>query len=182
MLGQALTIHTQINSIGQAAIFTFLALSITVATYRIYLRIMAVGRLVVDDYFMIVAVLCFAVSVGVTQWNRDLLYLQMTMALLGGDMPNDPEILLRMVDLNKMDTAQYMLEWTAIYCVKFSYLFFFQNLVKRIRIMEIWWRIVLVIMTAAAIPTICLSLWVCPHYDMSFMGKSVLRIYSYLSC
>ena len=120
---------------------------------------------------MIVAVLAFAASVGVTQYTRDLLYLQMAIAMVGGQVQAGSDYAIQLESLGKLDSAQYMLEWLAIYCVKFSYLFFFRHLVSRIRLLEIWWKVLLGLLIAVSLPTIFLSLWVCPHYDESYLGE-----------
>ena len=122
---------------------------------------------------MIAAVIFFAASTGVTQATRDLDYLQMSVdigiTLPDFDFPN------KMLLYTKLNTAEYMLQWACIFCVKFSYIFFFRPLTSRIRPLQIWWWIMVTIVTPAALVTICLAPWVCPYFDMTFLQKCVLN-------
>ena len=50
---------------------------------------------------------------------------------------------------HKVNVIYVVLTWTALFAVKYSFLFFFQPLVSRIRPLTIWWRGVLVFTTLA---------------------------------
>ena len=155
----------------QASIFIFLGIAIIVASIRIYLRIKAFRKLNVDDCFMVAAVILFAASTGATQASRDLMYLQMFVDT-GNTIP-DFTFPSKMLLYTKLNTAEYMLQWSCIYCVKFSYVFFFLPLTSRIRVLRIWWWILVAVMVPAASVTVFLAPWVCSHYDMSFFGHCV---------
>lgn len=116
---------------------------------------------------MIAAVIFFAASTGVTQATRDLDYLQMSVAV-GITLP-DSTFQMKMLLYTKFNTAEYMLQWASIFCVKFSYIFFFRPLTSRIRPLQIWWWIVVAIVTPAALVTTCLAPWVCPYFGMDFL-------------
>jgi hypothetical protein len=152
----------------QVSIFVFLAIAILVVVYRTFLRIKTFGRLGLDDIFMIIAVVLFAGSTGITQSARDLNYLQLNVNL--GRTPPPADFAVRMLLNNKLNTAEATLQWSTIFMVKFSYMLFFRPLTSRLRFLQIWWWAIIGILTPSFIVIIAVSIWVCGYFDMSFIG------------
>ena len=117
------------------------------------------------------AVVFFTASCGTTEAARDLDFIQMEVnsgaALPTPDFPN------QMLLYNKLDTAESILQWSTIFAVKFSYMLFFRPLISRVRFLEIWWWCVMAVLIPAAIAAVAMSIYVCPYYDMSFLGNQI---------
>ena len=148
-------------------------MAVVVAGGHLFLRIRTSHRLGLDDAFLIAAVVLFAGSVGLTQRARDLDFIQMDVNTgVAFPSPTFPEDMLL---YNKLDTAESMLQWSAIYAVKFSYLLFFRPLISRVKFLETWWWCVMGIVIPSALACVFMSLWVCPYFDFSFLGQFTVK-------
>ena len=153
----------------QASIFTFLGIAIFVASGRLFLRFRTFRRVGVDDAFLIAAVVIFAASCGITQSVKNLTYEQLDVNTERAPPPRT--FAYDMLMYNKLNTAESILQWLAIYSVKFSYLLFFRPLIRRIRYLEIWWWCVLALLVPAGLVSTFMAIWMCPYYDLSFLRK-----------
>lgn len=130
---------------------------------------------------MVVALVCFAASAGLTQAARDLTYIQMDVNT--GRMPPPPDFVEKMLMFVKLNTAESMLQWSTIFAVKFSYMIFFRPLISRVQVLtsstgfrlvtlRTWWWIVMGILIPSAAIIIFMAIYVCGVFDMTFICES----------
>ena len=78
-----------------------------------------------------------------------------------------PDFLSILFRYHKTSVTYFVLAHTTIFAVKFSYLFFFHILVRRVRKMMIYWWTVLAILVVAWAVTISVSIFLpCPYFDI----------------
>ncbi|MCJ1245147.1 hypothetical protein MMC30_002348 [Trapelia coarctata] len=154
-----------------AIIFVFLIIAIAAAAARTILRVRQSRRLELDDVFLILAIVTLCAFVGVIYSVKDLLYFSVYLAL-GLEDPGYP--LSASFDFEKafayygqMDEAASLLIWTSIFAVKFSFVFFFRKLTRRVRGIEIWWRIVVAALVPCALTCMFLGFSICPQLNCS---------------
>ena len=126
-------------------------------------------RLEIDDVFLILAIVTLSAFVGVIYSVRDLMYLTVYLSL-GVKDPN--YTLDRTFNPQKsfayygtMDEAASVLVWTSIFAIKFSFVFFFRKLTRRVRGIEIWWWVVMVALIPSALICMFLGFIICPTLD-----------------
>ena len=123
-------------------------LAVVFAIGRIAIRLRYQKSLAVDDAFLIFAVVCLIVALGLLFACTSSMY--MLEALITND-PNatiPPDIFDQVEWFRKLSTAFLVLSFTAIFAVKFSFLFLFKALIRNVRKMKIYWWTVLVTTTA----------------------------------
>ena len=123
---------------------------------------------------MIAAVIFFAGSAGVSQAVRDLLYFQMDVTL--GRMLPPPDFADKMLMYTKLNAAEGVLQWSTIFAVKFSYMIFFRPLISRVRVLEIWWWVVLVILVPCAGIAMFMGIYVCAVFNSGVFSMHFLFI------
>lgn len=124
-------------------------LSVIFAIGRIAIRLRYQKSLAIDDAFLIFAVVCLIVALGLLFACLSSTYL--LEALITGD-PNviiPADIIDQVQWFRKLSTAFLVLTFTTIFAVKFSFLFLFKSLIRNVRNMNIYWWIVVV--TTAAV-------------------------------
>ncbi|MCJ1372174.1 hypothetical protein MMC20_003396 [Loxospora ochrophaea] len=108
-------------------IFTFLGVAILAAASRTILRIRQFHSIDVDDGFLILSVIAFSAGTGVVYLARDTMYLQSEVMLHMVDPATIPNFRDQMLYSQKLNESSSVLIWTAIFAVKFSFVFFFQT-------------------------------------------------------
>lgn len=66
----------------------------------------------------------------------------------------------------KLSDTYYVMTWTAIFAVKFSFLFFFRVLIRRVRAITLYWQIVSVVTVLVWVYCIAGSFIICPYFDI----------------
>lgn len=141
------------------------------AAARTAIRVYKFRQVFVDDYFLFLAVATLIASTIIFFWMLPSLYA--FAAISAG---------LELLSVDYIDSATKtanvafaaeVLAWTTLFAVKFSFLFFFRNLIRRLRDLEILWWCVLVICVPVAVVCICLPFIECPY-----VGKTVLGSFS----
>lgn len=137
------------------------------ATARTVIRIRIFRRVFADDYFLFLAVASLIASTGIFFWAVPSLYT--FAAVSAGLEPITVDYINSATKTANIAYAPELLAGTTVFAVKFSFLFFFRNLIRRLRDLEILWWCVLVICVPVAVVCICLPFIECPY-----VGKSVL--------
>lgn len=137
------------------------------ATARTVIRIHIFRRVFADDYFFFLAVASLIASTGLFFWVVPSLYT--FAAVSAGLEPITVDYINSATKTANIAYAPLLLVWTTVFAVKFSFLFFFRNLIRRLRDLEILWWCVLVICVPVAVVCICSPFIECPY-----VGKSVL--------
>lgn len=133
----------------QVASIVLFVLSVIFAIGRIAIRLRYQKSLAIDDAFLIFAVVCLIVALGLLFACLSSTYL--LEALITGD-PNviiPADIIDQVQWFRKLSTAFLVLTFTTIFAVKFSFLFLFKSLIRNVRNMNVYWWIVVV--TTAAV-------------------------------
>ncbi|KAI9810499.1 MAG: hypothetical protein M1826_003604 [Phylliscum demangeonii] len=144
----------------RAVLGTLFGLAIIAAVVRTVHRLRSHRRLFVDDLFLLIACIFLTASTIILYQTTTLTYRPFWSWLAGGPQ----ELLKNVVSYEQLHFAYLFITWTAIFAVKFSFLFFFQVLVERIRYMTIYWRIVLGTTIIAFCLCVCEPAIECPHF------------------
>ena len=73
---------------------------------------------------------------------------------------------LSFLQFHILNAAYLILVYTTIFFVKFSFLFFFRNLVRRFRKMMIyWWTVLAIMIVVWPVTFIAGAILPCPHFD-----------------
>lgn len=127
----------------QVASIILFVLSVIFTIGRVIIRLRYQKSLAVDDAFLIFAVVCLCVAIGL------LFAFLSSMYLLEALITDDPNatIPIDIIDqvewFRALSTAFLVLTFTTIFAVKFSFLFLFKALIRNVRKMNIfWWTVV----------------------------------------
>jgi hypothetical protein len=157
----------------QATIATFLALALIVAISRIIVRVHKFRRVYADDYFLFLAVSTLIASNALFFAALPDLYLFAAVAA-GQSLP-PKNFIQAAADTATFAIAAEILSWTTIFAVKFSFIFYFRTLVRRLPRLTVWWRIVIAICVLLAIVSICGALIVCPYVGSEILCQFPLK-------
>ncbi|OJD32393.1 uncharacterized protein BKCO1_3800015 [Diplodia corticola] len=127
------------------AIWVMCSLALLTVGARIAMRFITRRKLFLDDYFLLMAIPCVVVATSVLQWGAEGLFAYkalMSNAAIVLDA-NDLEKLVRVSIVTSIfvDTS-----WTAIFCVKFSFLALFRVLIKNVstHLSRYFWCVVVI--------------------------------------
>ena len=138
------------------------------ATARTVIRVQKFRRVFVDDYFFFLAVVCLIASNGIYFWMVPSVY---NFAAMPARLEPLPAGFIKSATLANIAYLPEDLAWTTVFAVKFSFLFFFLNLIRRLRNLKILWWCVLVVCVPVAIVCICMPYMVCPYLGKSALGS-----------
>lgn len=139
---------------------TFLSIAVIAAISRTVIRVYKFRRLYVDDYFLFLAVAALISSLGLFASLPGLYLLE---SFVTGKVLPPFNLLQIAIDIATYATTAAIMGQTAIFAVKFSFLFYIRTLVKRKHNLTIWWWCVFVVCVPAAFTTIFGTLIVCPY-------------------
>ena len=150
------------NQISTAVLLAVCLISVAA---RFYVRFGVQKQISVDDGFLVVALCCLISAMTIMYTvTVDRMYLAeaLTLGLPDADLP--PDFLQQAFHFQKWVTVTLMLVWCAIMAVKFSFLFFFRNLINRIRPLIIYWWVITVYNVAVLGYGVTVYYLACPHY------------------
>ena len=157
--------HTNVFKGVAAALF---ALAIIVAVVRITLRQRSPNcqRVPIDDVFLCLA--CIFLCVGTSLFYALMPCLYAVESGVNGFSltSSSPDAEHRLLWLQNMVLAYQVMTWSAIFCVKASFLCFFRRLVDRLRPMLILWRTVAGLTTFSYIVIFCDLFVGCPDFNI----------------
>lgn len=120
-----------------------------------------------DDAFVLFAYVSFIVGTILLYKTFHAAYL-FQLAQLNFDIRIIPNYAIGEIEwFQRMEYAYLAMTWGTIYSVKFSFLCFFRLLVKRLRRMVIYWRIVLVITSIACCFCLAEIFFACPKFGVA---------------
>ena len=143
----------------------FYSVSIAVTSARLTLRVQDQKRLQPDDYLLLLACACLTAASAVLTWGLPSVYRVLALSIdpLRVGVPAD---LLGLVHEFQVILYVYIpLTWTAIYAAKFSYLYFFRQLVDRVRPLVLYWRAVAALTSVAGLLCVLQAFISCPYVD-----------------
>ena len=116
-------------------------------------------RLQIDDCFLLGACACLTGATLLTFIKFSDLYFAEEFGLNVGRLPIPDDIFQRIYSYEDLYYSAPVLAWTAIYFVKFAYLYFFRVLVNRVRKLKIF-RSILLVVAAISWPVCVISVYI----------------------
>jgi hypothetical protein len=136
-----------------------------------------------DDGFLVFSFICLTVDMALQLRYIDMLYFSEALALGMKDLYMPIDIISQALFMRKLFNTCNVLYWVSVSCVKFSILFFFRQLISRVRgpLMTYWW-VVLLGCAALAVYGTVVPFMACPTYDIERSRKPpLLRCLFHLS-
>ena len=137
---------------------------------RMGIRFYKMERLHIDDYFLIIAILSLISSFGLFVSGIPNLFL--FNSVLAGQAPLPPNLIQLTTNTAVWFMVGQTLAWTAVYAVKFSFLFVLRTLVRRIRPLELLWWATFALCIPIAVLSVCATWILCPYSGALITGKS----------
>ena len=154
----------------QGVLGAFLGVATIIAVARLVIRVHVFRRLFIDDYFFLLSVAALISSSGLFFALTGPLYLAEQVE--AGIAAPSLSFLEGFAHIANIAYAAEVLAWVTIYTVKFSFLFYFRSLIKRIpKIRTLWWTVFIFCIPTAAI-AISAPFIECPHVGAEVIGKS----------
>lgn len=157
----------------KAASIALFVISILVALARTAIRLRYQRRLFVDDAILLVAIVCLCAAMTLLLVFTSSLY-QLEAFVTGSSAITNPDELAKIelqmeqpfIKYLKLSDTYYVMTWTTIFAVKFSFLFFFRVLIRRVRAITLYWQIVSVITVLVWVYCIAGAFIICPYFDI----------------
>lgn len=149
-----------------------LGIALILAIGRTYIRIVQKRSISVDDGFFLLAVA--TLIGGTTTCYIHIPYLYPYRYIQQNDnqsTPASPQLIRFLLRKFRVGFATDTLLSTTLVAVKFSFLFFFRGLLRRVRGLMIWWWCVFGLMVPILIYFICAPFIVCPHFNTDVFGE-----------
>lgn len=144
-----------------------LAVALVACLGRMFIRLYYKNRLYIDDGFLIFAAASICVGTGLLFFYMDKMYL-VEAVIVGLPNPELPsEFFAEMLDFHKLAEISLVILWTAIFAVKFSFLFFFGALIDRVRFIKIYWCFAVTATLLAWVLGSVLFFVPCPYFNDS---------------
>lgn len=113
------------------AIWVVCSLALITVGGRIAMRFFTRRKLFLDDYFLLMAMPCVVVATSVLQWGVEGLFIYKSL-MSNEAIVLDVDDLNELVRVSKVTSIFVDMSWTAIFCVKFSFLALFHVLIKNV--------------------------------------------------
>ncbi|KAL8870740.1 MAG: hypothetical protein Q9174_003285, partial [Haloplaca sp. 1 TL-2023] len=128
----------RITELGfKATIGAFLGVAITLAVGRTYIRIVQTRKFSIDDGFFFLAVA--TLIAGTTTLYIDIPYLFVDQVVEPSANGITQEFIDLVIRSLKIQATTDVLLSVTLFSVKFSFLFFFWGMLRRVRKLKIWW-------------------------------------------
>lgn len=143
-------------------------LSVVFTTGRIVIRLRYHKSLAADDAFLIFAVVCLCVAMGLIFAFVSSMYLDEALVMNDLNAPIPANVNDQLEWFSKLSSTFLLLTFNTIIAVKLSFLFLFKTLIRNVRKIHIyWWTVVLT--TAAVWAFGVISFFVsCPRFGFDF--------------
>lgn len=105
----------------------------------------------------------------------DLPYVFLQVQVEAGEQPAPPHFVEKLVESQKTQYAAVIFLATTIFAVKFSFMFFFKQLLPRTKKWYMWWwRFVFALLVPSALLFMFSDFVSCPYFGEDILSKSVL--------
>ena len=101
----------------------------------------------------------------------DCPYLYTQVSVESGVQAPPANFIQQLINDQKTQDAAAVLLSVTIVSVKFSFLFFFRHLLRRLKGLNIWWWCVLAVHVPTAVVMVCSSFMSCPDFGARVLGK-----------
>ena len=147
-----------------------LAIVLSLASVRTFIRVKRFQRVLVDDAFLLIAVVCLVAGTSLLYVDIPYIYAEID-AEAGLLSPVPTNFLQQILYDQKIQDAATTLLVTTLFSVKLSFLFFFRHLIRRVRYMNIWWWCVFVILVPSAIFCMFSNIVSCADFGPSIIDR-----------
>lgn len=125
--------------------------------------------LYVDDYFLFLATIALVVGTILLYSSIQGVYLVLNIELGNEAPPTD--FIQQLISIEKINAAASVFLWLAIFGVKFSFLFFFRQLVRNVRPFTIWWWCVFTALVPSWVVCMCAQFIGCAVFGPRLLSK-----------
>lgn len=142
---------------------------------RTVIRLRFKKQLFIGDFFLYFRVICLCAALGLMiKFSKDMFLHE---ALITNSLTTELswDFLALRIRYHKVIVTHSVLTYTAIFFVKFSFLFFFCHLITRIRQMNFYWWTVFLTTIVTWIISIVVCIFVCSNFDIR---SDIIRDYS----
>ena len=139
-----------------------------VAGARILARLYKSHRVTVDDVFFFFAIT--TLIAGTTVLFLDIPYIYLQENVEAGLRAAPADFISQLIHSEKLQDAATTLLGTTIASVKFSFLFFFRDLLRQQKKMLIWWWCIFVILIPTAAILMFSNFISCSYFDERILG------------
>ncbi|KAL8850272.1 MAG: hypothetical protein Q9221_004782 [Calogaya cf. arnoldii] len=155
----------------QIGIGFMLAVAVSLAAGRIYVRAKLNRKIYVDDGFFSLAVVTLIAGTVMTYLDIPYIYLQQNVQ--AGSQAPPADFVQQLLKSVKIQNAAVVLLSATIFAIKLAFLAFFRGLIRRLKKLEIWWWCVLIVVVLSSIILICANFITCPYYDERILVISI---------
>ena len=146
-------------------------LAIIAAIARTVIRVRRFHRIAADDWAVFFGVLFLIPGTVLLFTAVQANYNEEKSVVNPNTSPID--LLKSAVHGTRLVLAADVLLWFTVYAIKFSFLFFFRQLVDRLRGLTIWWWVVFSLLLPMGILNATTNFIACPHLDIVHISKHV---------
>ena len=139
------------------------------ALARTGFRLYTFRRIEADDGFLLFAISTLTAAFTIVHFVLPLQFSENETSL--GLVKPGPDFPMN------LQTASSAMVWATVYAVKYSYMFFFKRLVRRVKKIEIWWWVVFSVLVPVSIAGSLFDFTICPVFSPDFISKSPYPVY-----
>ena len=124
------------------AIWVICSIALVTVGARIVIRFITRRKLFLDDYFLLFAMPCIVVATSMLQWGAHAFFANK--AIANGIIIPDAADIEEQTQVMLITAVFVDTSWTAIFCVKFSFLALFKMLIRNVstRLSRYFWCVV----------------------------------------
>ncbi|KAI4108317.1 MAG: hypothetical protein LQ339_002218 [Xanthoria mediterranea] len=164
--------HVKITEDGfKIGIGFMLAVAVSLALGRIFVRAKLNRKVYVDDGFFFLALVTLVAGTVMTYIDIPYIYLQQNVQ--AGTQAPPADFIQQLLKSVKIQDAAVVLLSATVFAVKLAFLAFFRGLIRRLKKLEMWWWFVLVIVVISSLILICANFITCPYFDERILVKCV---------
>lgn len=153
----------------QIGIGFMLAVAVSLALGRIFVRAKLNRKVYVDDGFFCLALVTLVAGTVMTYVDIPYIYLQQNVQ--AGTQAPPADFIQQLLKSVKIQDAAVVLLSATVFAVKLAFLAFFRGLIRRLKKLEMWWWCVLVIVVISSLILICANFITCPYFDERILGR-----------
>ncbi|KAL9599041.1 MAG: hypothetical protein Q9219_004075 [cf. Caloplaca sp. 3 TL-2023] len=148
-----------------------LAIAISLAIARVFIRAKLNHKVYVDDGFFFLAMVTLVAGTIMTYTDIPYIYLQQNVQA-GVEAP-PVDLIPRLIHSVKLQDSAVVLLSASVFAVKLSFLAFFRSLIQRIRKLEAWWWVVLAVVVPSSLMLVVSNFISCAYFDERILVKCV---------
>ncbi|KAJ6143092.1 hypothetical protein N7471_002545 [Penicillium samsonianum] len=134
--------HSRVpESVFLGVLWALTGTSLIFVVFRIYAQVTSFRRLFLDDFLVVLAWIIILTAAVIWQVDGKVLY--ELYAISAGTKPFNLEFLPRYNTFMRFNAPLELLFYSALWCVKFSFMALFYRISAKVKSLRIWWFVVL---------------------------------------